>query len=109
MTKECREDIDCSLGGFLSLCAQVHPHKVAVLPGYINSDVVENFFCQQRGTTNGLNTNPTIYQYGPSVNSIILGQKTVSRKSNAAFSQAATFHDALGSPPVTAKRRKSLR
>ena len=50
----------------------------------LNSDVVENFFSQQRGIMTGCNTNPTILQYGKNVNSIILSQETLSTKRNAA-------------------------
>ena len=105
MTQECREDIDSSLGGFLSICSQVLP-ECPIIPGYINSDVVENFFCQQRGVCHGLNTNPTVLQYGPAVNATIIGQKTVSRKSNAGHSHAASLHDCVGRPKVFAKKLK---
>ena len=58
-------------------------HGNSINPGYLNSDLVENLFCQQRGIRNGLNTNPTLLQYGPSNIAIILGQCSVSNKSNS--------------------------
>ncbi|KAL3857566.1 hypothetical protein ACJMK2_012217 [Sinanodonta woodiana] len=83
MSKETRDDLNSSLMGFISLCRQHVGNGRAISPGFFNSDLIENFFCQQRGIKNGLNTNPTIQQYGPSVNSICLGQRTVSSKSNS--------------------------
>lgn len=83
LTKETMEDIQCSLQGFLTITHKVTKLGISFKPGYFNSDSVENFFCQQRGMRNGQNTNPTISQYGPGVNAIILGQASISRKGNA--------------------------
>ena len=47
---------------------------------YLNSEIVENHFCQQRGTCNGLNTNPPLAQYVTSNTAICLGQTSVSSK-----------------------------
>ena len=105
MTPECRQDITCALVGFLAMCSRILP-GCPIMPGFINSDVVENFFCQQRGISHGLNTNPTMSQYGPAINSIILGQRTVSRKSNAAESQAASFRDCSDKPSIFSKKRR---
>jgi hypothetical protein len=55
----------------------------SLIPGYFNSDLIENLLCQQRGIINGLNTNPILAQYGPSQNAIILGQKINSSNSGA--------------------------
>lgn len=82
ITRETREDTQSSLVGFIQLVKYVITNGMAVNPGLINSDPVENFFCQQRGIRNGLATNPTVSQYGPGVNSIIIGQQAISRKSN---------------------------
>ena len=49
----------------------------------INSDVVENQFCQQRAVYNGASTNPSALQYRRNLNSIILEQNIVSNKANA--------------------------
>ena len=82
LSQQTREDVYASLEGFNQLCCISIPKGIHINPGYINSDTVENFFCQQRGLKNGMNTNPTVGQYGPGVNSIILGQVSVSRKAN---------------------------
>ena len=44
---------------------------------------MENFLCKQLDICHGLTTNPVISQHGPAINAILLGQATVSRKSNA--------------------------
>lgn len=82
MTAETREDVLASVCGFISLCELVIPAGVSITPGYINSDCIENFFCQQRGICGGNNTNPTIAMAGPNTNTIIMGQISVSRKGN---------------------------
>ena len=86
LTRECRDDLNCAVTGFLALCDRVLAKGDIIKPGYFNSDIVENFFCQQRGIRHGCNTNPTVLQYGPAVNAICLGQTTVSRKSNSSTS-----------------------
>ena len=57
--------------------------KIFITPALINSDVVENTFNQMRSTYNGANTNPNVHQYRRTLNSIVLGQRTVSVKANA--------------------------
>jgi hypothetical protein len=58
-------------------------HSNSINPGYINSDIIENNFCQLRGIYNGLNTNPTLAQIGPSQTAVCLGQTTLSSKCNS--------------------------
>lgn len=82
-TEQTLEDIRSALFGFLQLCHSALTLKIAIIPALINSDIIENLFCQQRGICNGLNTNPTLLQYGPALNAIILSQCTVSKKSNS--------------------------
>jgi hypothetical protein len=86
ITRECYEDMVSLLVGFSSLvelklsnCALGY-----IKPFLINSDVVENLFCSQRGICNGSTTNPTYLQYSKGINTIIIGQPLKSRKSNAA-------------------------
>lgn len=86
LTKECRDDLNCAIKGFITMCDRLLTNGDHIKPGYFNSDIVENFFCQQRGIKHGCNTNPTVLQYGPAVNAICLGQTTVSRKSNSSTS-----------------------
>lgn len=85
MSAQCHEDIQSCLQGFISLCDYVLKitSTVYITPGLINSDVIENIFNQQRSTYHGANTNPNVLQYRKSINSILIGQNTVSRKSNA--------------------------
>ncbi|MES9901423.1 MAG: hypothetical protein ABW168_01925 [Sedimenticola sp.] len=83
LSKECRDDLNSCILGFMSMCDSVLHNGVSILPGRFNSDLIENFFCQQRGIHHGCNTNPTVNQYGPAVNAICLGQTTVSNKSNS--------------------------
>ena len=83
LSKETRDDINSSLTGFTAMCEDLLGKRNSITPAFINSDVIENHFCQQRGTCNGLNTNPTLAQYGPSNTSICLSQTSVSAKSNS--------------------------
>ncbi|KAJ8316526.1 hypothetical protein KUTeg_005933 [Tegillarca granosa] len=74
----------------------------SVIPSRLNNDVVENTFCQQRTLHNGANTNPTYFGYCHSMNSIIVGQTNVSRKSNAGGETAQPY-----SHQVTKKKKFS--
>ena len=75
----------------------------------INSDVIENIFCQQRGVCNGNNTNPTYYQYLNNINTIILGQQSVSKSANAASSSCEPFIFNVPRPLNPRKRSSSQR
>ncbi|CAB4037141.1 Hypothetical predicted protein [Paramuricea clavata] len=52
-----------------------------IKPAVINQDVVENHFCQLRAA-NGQNENPTYLLTQATQNSIVFGQRTVSKKCN---------------------------
>lgn len=82
-TQETRDDLNSSITGFISVCNLLLGNGNSINPGYFNSDIIENLFGQQRGIRNGLNTNPTLAQYGPSNTAIILGQCSVSNKCNS--------------------------
>lgn len=56
--------------------------SASIIPCRLNSDIIENIFCQQRNLHNVANTNPTYLGYCYSINSVILGQETISRKSH---------------------------
>lgn len=86
MTQETREDVQCVLTGFIEICQRVLKGTQSVTPAGINSDIVENFFSQQRAQRHGTTTNPNAFQYQHGVNSCILQQTMVSKKSNAATS-----------------------
>ena len=66
ITRETREDINCCINGFMSLC-KLHVHSGhTITPGYVNSDIIENLFCQQRGTRNGNKHQPDTFAVRPS-------------------------------------------
>ena len=83
ITKETRQDIDSCIYGFISLLNIAEKLKIALVPGYINSDLIENWFCQHRGLRNGFNQNPTLSQIAGATNSNIITGSVVSSKSNA--------------------------
>lgn len=88
MSRQCMEDVHSCLLGFNQLCEiLLKDSKTSfITPTLINSDVVENHFCQQRSTYNGANTNPNVLQYQRNQNTIILSQNIISNKANAAKS-----------------------
>ena len=62
-------------------CCRFHENPGSSINPYrINSDTVENQFCQQRGMYHGNQANPNYYQFARGTTSIILGQHTVSNK-----------------------------
>jgi hypothetical protein len=105
LTRETRDDINSALQGFLGVCKNTVKQGGTVNPGFFNSDLVENFFCQQRGIRNGLNTNPTLAQYGPAVNAICLGQPNISNKCNSG-SKTSVFRATTPGPLKTEKRKQ---
>lgn len=83
ISHQTRQDIISSILGFEELCMhKLKKQSASIIPCRLNSDVIENIFCQQRTLHNGANTNPTYLGYCYSMNSVILGQATISRKSN---------------------------
>ena len=82
ITKETRQDIDSCIYGFVSLLTVVEKLNLAILPGYINSDLIENWFCQHRGLRNGFNQNPTLSQIAGATNTNIITGSVVSTKGN---------------------------
>ena len=84
ITKEAYEDVLSMLIGFHQLVEMklaLFPGSY-IVPGRVNTDVVENFFCSQRGI-NGSNNNPTYLQYCKGVSTILLSRKLISTRSNA--------------------------
>ncbi|XP_070573166.1 uncharacterized protein [Ptychodera flava] len=93
------DDIASLLMGFQQLCCHKFQQKVkSIVPSRVNSDIVENIFCQQRAKFNGANTNPTYLQYCNTMNSVILGQSTNSRMSNVGKNCSAPFALSLACP-----------
>jgi hypothetical protein len=45
MSAQCREDVQCTLLGFLELCCHHFNHyATCIVPGRVNSDIVENTY-----------------------------------------------------------------
>ena len=102
MSLQCHEDIPCCINGFIRLCESVLSMKtsVYVIPSLINSDVIENIFNQQRTTYNGAKTNPSALQCRQTINSIIIGENSISKKANADRSSTARPYPlAVKAPP----------
>ena len=105
LSSQCMEDIFSYLLGMISLHNQVSQRGYNVLvPARLNSDAVENFFCQQRGVRNGLNTNPNYASYSKSTNAIILTQTAISKKSNTSGQSRVTPYKFV-KPTVSAKKK----
>lgn len=83
ISHQTRQDIISSIMGFEELCLyKLRSSNASIIPSRVNSDVIENIVCQHRTLHNGANTNPTYLGYCHTVNSVIIGQASVSRKSN---------------------------
>ncbi|CAG2187265.1 unnamed protein product [Mytilus edulis] len=83
ISHQTRQDIISAVLGFEELCLyKLEKSNASIIPNRINSDVIENIFCQQRTLHNGANSNPTYIGYCHSINSVILGQASVSKKPN---------------------------
>lgn len=104
MSAQCNEDIQSCLQGFVLLSKTIMTSykNIFITPALVNSDVIENIFNQQRSTYNGANTNPNALQYSRTINSILIGQNMVSRKSNAAKSS-------LSQIPFTVQVKKTTK
>lgn len=115
LSKECMEDVHATIEGFKQLCVSITKEYPgwSIIPAMINSDPIENIFCQQRGKFNGNNTNPTALQYKRNMNSVILGQNSISKKSNSSSSMSSTqcenyiFSMKKASLKVNSRKRKS--
>ena len=114
MSSMCHEDIQSSIIAFEQLCHSTVKEKQgwSITPAMINSDPIENTFCQQRGKFNGLNTNPTALQYRRNINGVILGQAAVSRKCNSASGtprqKCESFKYAVPNKNKTVQKRKTV-
>ena len=104
MSEECREDIEWLVIGFESLVESCLKDGISVIPADINSDIIENFFCAQRGITGGSRSNPSVYNYMYGINSVVLGASALSSKSNAGLSGLAAQPYSY-TTPVTIRRK----
>ncbi len=100
MSWETREDIIMCCTSLEQIVSQRLMSGHSVLPARINSDVVENFFCQQRSKCHGANTNPTYQQYTKGVNTIILASrsKRSGKKANAGVNGAVPLNYTTSMP-----------
>ena len=72
ITRQTWQDIDSCIHGFIEMISVTSKLSIPVVPGYFNSDFIENWFCQMRTIRNGTYQNPTLYQIGPAINSNLL-------------------------------------
>ena len=101
LTRETMDDTMSVLLGFGQLCKDHFAKSIiSIVPGRVNSDICENLFCQQRAMCHGANDNPTHSAYTTGLNTIILSQAPISRKSKA-FGSAdpMVMHSTLCWPP----------
>ncbi len=63
-------------------------------PVIINQDILENIFCQVRGSS-GQNNNPNYYLYSVTMSSINMGQTVLSKKGNTGGDRSALPHASL--------------
>ncbi|KAK3091321.1 hypothetical protein FSP39_018905, partial [Pinctada imbricata] len=111
-SQKCLNDIDCLIGSFVEV-VKVHVNRFpgeGIYPSRFNSDVIENNFCQVRGLHNGNMTNPNYQNYKTTMNSVILGQTSISRgrKSNAGQQSANPYPMEVKIPNTILKKRKPL-
>ncbi len=107
MSTETMEDIQFTCFSLTHIIKKRLSNGDTVLPSRINSDVVENFFCQQRTSRHGACTNPTYLQYSKGVNTIILSSrsKKAAVKSNPGINGATPYNYDCPQPLV--KKRRS--
>lgn len=92
LSEKTRFDLNSMIIGFKQICTvtfKANPGAY-IFPCRLNSDIVENVFCQQRGR-NGQNDNPRYVDYGPTMNGILLGQTTTTSKSNTGCIESLPF------------------
>ena len=95
--------------GFESLVKICLEDDIYVIPGDTNSDLIENYFCSQRGITGGARSNPSVHNYMYNANAIVLGTSMISTKSNAGSqnNQSAAPYNYSTPMPVRRINKKS--
>ena len=83
ITRQTWEDIDLCIYGFIEMISVTSKLSIPIVPGYFNSDFIENWFCQMHTIRNGANQNPTLCQIGPAINSNLITGSLFSKKSNS--------------------------
>ena len=87
-------DLYSMLYGFEAMCKlafQEFKCSSYLLAWKFNTNLVENIFCQQR-SYHGQNDNPRYSQYSSGMNSILLGQRSSTTKSNTANVESLPFY-----------------
>ena len=110
MSHETVSDVHSMIKGFSEVCRRrVLEQKRSLVPAGLNSDIVENFFCQQRTICHGSNSNPSVHQYKYGITATVLGQNAVSKKSNAGTKSKHAIQPFCFSAPVTLAKKKCVR
>ncbi|KAL3862251.1 hypothetical protein ACJMK2_008233 [Sinanodonta woodiana] len=104
ISRQCIEDLYAAILGFEQQCRKAISMSWHITPAQVNSDVVENEFCQQKATYNGPNSHPNALQYRRNLNNIILGQSSLSRNGNAVTKRANATSFAFNNPQPLRKK-----
>ncbi|CAC5387160.1 unnamed protein product [Mytilus coruscus] len=108
ISHQTRQDISSLIIGFKHFCIN-KPTRYSgssIIPSRINTDPIENIFCQERSLHNGACTNPTYLGYCNTMNSVILGESTISRKSNTGGHNADPFSYHTKNPLNPSKKQR---
>ena len=104
MTKETRDDVVSTITGFFEVIKRADKSGISIIPGYFNSDLIENWFCQLRRLRQGMNTNMTLSQIGSSNNANILTGNLVATKSKSNVGKGVRLF--TGAHPAPKKLKK---
>ena len=99
ISSQTRQDINSTLMGFLKIVERTCNLDISITPGYFNSDLIENWFCQLRGVRGGLANHPTISQIGPAQNTNLLTGNMISSKSKKSNAGGEGFKSKPSLPP----------
>lgn len=105
---EAREDLESAVIGFEKLLTyrlKSYPNSY-IIPALVNTDCVENVFCQVRCIHNGATTNPTYYQYMYTINTIMLSYGLFKENSNAGNNRIAALPFNFSTPKALNPRPK---
>lgn len=78
-----------------------------IKPAVLNQDIVENHFCQLRAA-NGQNENPTYLLTQGTQNSIVFGQRTISKKCNTGTAENDSFTELPKQKLFSAENKKGI-
>ena len=106
MSSETMEDIQYCCLSMVAIIKRRVSAGETILPSRINSDIIENFFCQQRATLHGACSNPTYLQYAKGVNSVLLASRSkgAAKKSNPGINGAVPYNFDINQPLVKKKK-----